>query len=493
MLKYLKAGYPCLWVQTYEQFRILKEAIPLLEGSYKIYIWDLMDGIQMWDKEKKKLVSVNANGPIKDGDSPLKPLEFLTNKDNTKCVLFASNFHKFINAVPVMQKIQNSVPILKSQKIGNHFIILAPTTDIPIELDRFFTIIDYPLPKRDSIENTIKIICNSTSPKQPTPEEPFMTTLVESAQGLTQFELENAMALSLVTDKKLSPEIIMDQKAQLVRKNSSLTLDRHDDTFETIGGLENLKDFARMTIRSPLARGLMLLGVPGTGKSSITKALGKETGLPTLSLDMARLFGSRVGESENKMKQALQVVDAMAPCILRVDEIEKGLSGAHSSHVSDAGTTARVVGSFLQWLQDHTSRVYTIATANEVRTIPTPFLRSERWDAIFFLDLPSPAERDQIFKIWSKFYDITPSKTNPVPDTFNLTGAEIKTMCRISKMCNSSLQEALQYVVPIYKIMDKEIAELREWAKQRAIPASKQEAEITKLAQDRKINLKFDA
>ena len=170
------------------------------------------------------------------------------------------------------------------------------------------------------------------------------------------------------------------------------------------------------------------------------------------------------------MRSALKVVDAMSPAILFIDEIEKGIGGVASSHLSDGGTGARVFGSFLQWLNDHSSQVFTIATSNNIWQLPPEFTRSGRWDAIFFVDLPSPQEREAIWKIWLSHYGL--SEDSPRPKDDNWTGAEIRTACRLAKIFQTSPKDVAQFIVPIALSMGDKIAQLREWAKGRTVPAS---------------------
>jgi len=255
----------------------------------------------------------------------------------------------------------------------------------------------------------------------------------------------------------------------MVKKNASIDILESTDRFDRLGGLEQLKSFALQIAPSPLARGLLLLGVPGCGKSHFAKALGGELEVPTLSLDFGRLFGSLVGQSEARIRQALAVADAMAPCVLMIDEIDKGLSGTGSSHQSDGGVGSRIFGAFLTWLNDHTSQVFVVATTNNISQLPAEFLRAERWDGIFFVDLPTREEREVILKIHAVAYGIALSD---LPDMSAWSGAEIKSLCRIAAMAGTTLKEAARYVVPLSRSMGEKLKTLRDWAESRTIPAS---------------------
>lgn len=217
-------------------------------------------------------------------------------------------------------------------------------------------------------------------------------------------------------------------------------------------------------------KGVLLLGVPGAGKSHFAKTLGKETGRVTINMDFGNLMGGIVGETEQKTRDALAVIDAMEPCILFIDEIEKGLAGT-SGHNGDSGTSKRQGGMFLKWLNDHDSDVYVVATSNSINDLPPEFLRAERWDAIFFVDLPHEEERVAILNIYRKFYSISDEDTQ-IPDIEGWTGAEIRSMCRLASSMEISLMEASQYICPIIKTMGEKIDALRNFATNRAIPAS---------------------
>ncbi|MBI3352657.1 MAG: AAA family ATPase, partial [Nitrospirae bacterium] len=195
---------------------------------------------------------------------------------------------------------------------------------------------------------------------------------------------------------------------------------------------------------------------------------GNELSVPTFSMDFGRMIGSKVGESEERIRRALQIVDAMSPAVLFIDELEKGIGGIKSSNQTDGGTGSRVFGSFLTWMNDHQSRVFVIATTNDISGLPPEFLRAERWDAIFFVDLPTPEEQTDILALHKKAFEI---KDELVPDLAGWSGAEIRSLCRIAAMMKTSLLEAARYIVPLSKSMPDQIDKLRNWAKTRAIAA----------------------
>ena len=460
ILSYHLAGYPVLFVLTQEPHRAERELSALFSAAnVPAYRWDVVDGGPV---------------PLFEGDGafvsstqdPVEVINAFTGLEGGG-VLFLWHYHHFLGSPEVQQAILNA--ILPLQRGGKMLIILAPSVQIPPEIEKVVTVVDFRLPTEDDLRSFLKTFCEV---KKTDLAEEQAEAIVRAGLGLTKAEFMSALALSFERRGGLDVADVLEQKAQLVRKNDVLEFFKpsEEDRFSMIGGLENLKVFLKATAEHPLARGVLLLGVPGTGKSAVAKALGNETGLPVLALDFGRAFGSLVGESEARIRAALKVVDAMAPCILFIDEIEKGLSGVASSHATDGGTGARVFGTFLQWLNDRRSQVYVIATCNDISKLPPEFLRAERWDAIFFVDVPTAEEREQIWRIWLARYGL--AEDVPRPKDEGWTGAEIRTCCRLAAVMGTTPAEAAKFVVPISMSMGEKISQLREWAKTRCIPAS---------------------
>jgi SpoVK/Ycf46/Vps4 family AAA+-type ATPase len=253
---------------------------------------------------------------------------------------------------------------------------------------------------------------------------------------------------------------------------------RGSESFQQLGGLENLKAFCLRAMRrqgegqpNNRPRGVLLLSPPGCGKSQFAKALGNETGRPTVVLDVGALLGSLVGQSESNVRAALKLADAMAPCVLFADEIEKALAGATSSGQTDSGVTARVFGSLLTWLNDHESDVFFVGTCNDASKLPPEFARAERFDGVFFLDLPGKKQREAIWSIYLAQYGLDASQ--PKPDDANWTGAEIKSCCRLASLLDVPLVQAAQNVVPVAVTAGDKIEHLRQWASGRCLSADR--------------------
>ena len=218
-------------------------------------------------------------------------------------------------------------------------------------------------------------------------------------------------------------------------------------------------------------RGVLLLSPPGCGKSQFAKALGNETGRPTVVLDVGALLGSLVGQSESNIRAALKLADAMAPCVLFCDEIEKALAGATSSGQTDSGVTARVFGSLLTWLNDHESDVFFVGTCNDASKLPPEFARAERFDGVFFVDLPGREQKDAIWGIYTRHYGLDAKQARP--DDTNWTGAEIKSCCRLASLLDVPLIQAAQNVVPVAVTAGDKIEALRQWASGRCLSADR--------------------
>jgi len=456
-LDHIKAGFPALWLQTQEPNRAMAEySAEAKKIGFRCYSWDCQAGI----KE-------TGNGFAKPEQDPVSALGFLKSQP-TKSILFLLNFHRFIKATEIIQEISNLIEPYKAS--GKCLVVVSPLSEIPTELEKLFSLLRFELPDRETLLTVLRYMSESSG--KPMPNDAGVERIIESGKGLTSWEFENALALSIIVKKGFDYEIILEQKKQLVKKNSSLVLEDSDETLENLGGMETLKAFCLKVANSPLSKGVLLLGVPGTGKSHFSKGLGKTLGIPTAAMDFGRMFGSLVGESEERIRGALAVVDSFSPCVLRIDEIEKGLSGIQSSGQTDGGTGSRVFSTFLNWLNDHRSRVFVVATCNDIQKMPPEFLRAERWDAIFFVDLPTEKERDTIFNLYRKAYEVK----GTTPDMAGWSGAEIKSLCRIAAMMGTKIEDARQYIMPLSQSMAEKIEELRDWARTRTIPASTPEA-----------------
>ena len=393
--------------------------------------------------------------------------------DDHSALLVLTNFHRFLNSAEIVQALAHQISRGKQNR--TFVVILAPLVQIPIELEKLFVVVEHELPSREQLEEIARSIAVEEGEL---PEAEGLTAVLDSAAGLTRYEAEGAFSLSLVRQRRIEPSVIWELKSQMLKKSGLLTLHRGGEAFADLGGLEALKAFCLRAMRRQgqadslkRPRGVALVSPPGCGKSQFAKALGNETGRPTLVLDIGSLMGSLVGQTESQTRQALRIADAMAPCVLFADEIDKGLSGVASSGQSDSGVTARLFGQFLSWLNDHTSDVFVIVTCNDVTKLPPEFFRSERFDALFMLDLPEAKQRQAIWRIYLDLFGLDSSQG--LPKDVDWTGAEIRSCCRLAALLEVPLIEAAKNVVPVAITAGESVERLRNWAAGRCLAADR--------------------
>lgn len=456
LLDYVHAAFPGLWIETLEPDEAEREIRELASSQgWTCAAWDISRGL------RTAAGTTDATDPL----SVLRSLPALAQPDGT-ALLILHNFHRFLGNIELVQTLLGELQAGKQRR--TFVIVLAPTVQLPLELEKAFVVLEHPLPNREQLGQIAHELLGEDDSRLPT--GPARDALLDAAAGLTRAEAEGAFSLSLARHDTLRPDAIWELKAQSLRKQDLLSLSRSTTGFDALGGLDRLKTFCRQALqsgRSVRARGTLLLSPPGCGKSAFCKALGTEVGRPMLSLDIGRLLGGLVGETEKNIRQALQIADAMAPCILFVDELEKGLSGVHGS--GDSGVSTRLFGTLLTWLAEHESDVFFVGTANDIRRLPPEFTRAERLDAVFFVDLPGPEQRVQIWSLYRREFDIPASQPSPPDDGW--TGAEIKSCCRLSALLGISLGEAAQNVVPVAITSAEAIYDLRQWASGRCLSA----------------------
>jgi hypothetical protein len=457
--EYIAAAFPGIWITSFEHEEAMREIAALCQQEE----WSLAT----WDVDKGLQVGAATASTAPDPLAALRSLPALAKPDSS-ALLVLPNFHRFLGSPKIVQCVANT---LQAGKTARTFvIILSPVVQIPLELERQFVVLDHHLPRRRQLEKIAQGV--ATEPGE-MPAGDDLDRLLDAAAGLTRSEAENAFSLGLIRQNRLVPETVWDLKTQALKKSGLLTLHRGGEKFGDLGGLEAVKEFCVRALghKDPIAspRGILLLGIPGTGKSCLAKALGNEIGRPTLVLDVGALMGSLVGQSESNVRQALKIIDAMAPCVLFVDEVEKALSGVASSGMTDSGVSARLFGSLLVWLSDHKSEVFTVMTCNDISKLPGEFSRAGRFDGIFFLDVPSTAEKSRIWNIYCKYYQLLEQE---LPRSVDWTGAEIRSCCRLAALLNVSLVEAAKQVVPVAATAAESVEHLRTWASGRCLSAS---------------------
>ena len=445
--EYLKAGYPALCLLTQEPQRA-EQMLP--SEGWRFFAWDCIRGIR--DLETNKILD-----EIHD---PVEAVKWLNGFQDT--VLLAHNLHLFLDIPEVVQAIQNG-HIWKST--GCTLVMVSPVIQMRPEVEKFFHVIDLPLPNDDELF-TLQIEIGKNLNKKPNRKA------ARAAKGLLEFEAETAYALSLIKKGYFSTRIITEQKGQMIRKSGLMEF-WEPAAIEDVGGLGNLKSFIENRARAfspenehlPRPKGVLLVGIPGTGKSLSCKATASILGWPLIKLDIGGLKNSLVGESERRMRQATQIIDAFGFAVVWIDEIEKAFAGIKSSGETDAGTTAAMFGHFLTWMSETKTSVLVMAAANNISQLPPEFMRAGRFDATFFVDLPERSERTEIIKIMNRKYK-TDIPLKFVDKLNGYTGAEIEQLAKDSLF--DGFDEAFNNLVPLSRSMREEINSLREWSKTRA-------------------------
>jgi AAA+ superfamily predicted ATPase len=483
---YIKAGYAGLYLISHEEARVEAELKAIATGiEHQLVAWSITEGL-----------IDTAKGTTRECNDPMEVLNAVTDLPEDS-ILLLRDFHQFFDDPnPVLiRRLKDQ--LRGARTTGKTLVVLGCRFNLPPELEREFSVIDIALPGFEELNAVLKGITEST--EQPMPKTEIVSDLVDAARGMTTTEAENAFALSVVESGGLNAALIAREKAQAVKKNGLLELIGSTATLADIGGLDLLKDWLlkRKEAFSPRARkyglpmpkGLLILGIPGTGKSLTAKATAAVLGVPLLKLDAGRIFAGLVGQSESNLRSVIQTAEAIAPVVLWIDELEKGFSGSRSSGATDGGTSARVFGSLISWLQEKTAPVFVVATANDVSQLPPEMLRKGRWDELFFVDLPNREEREIIWNIQvakhgrdTRQFDLA----QLAKSTDGLTGAEIeqvfidamyRAFAEEEEPSDFTIGEVLVDFVPLSKLMAEQITGLRQWAKGRARPATTQPSE----------------
>ncbi|BAZ67419.1 MAG: AAA family ATPase [Pelatocladus maniniholoensis HA4357-MV3] len=471
----LRARYPVIYIPTYEEERlegaIQEEAAN--QGNRPVYTWDFVDGYQG-----------NPNDQGFGRRNPLQALEFVEKIPATAPGVFIlRDYHRFLDDVAISRKLRNLARLLKSQP--KNIILLSPRVAIPDDLTEVLTVVEFPLPSAAEIRSELERLLIATGHS---PSSKFLDDLVRSCQGLSMERIRRVLARAIATHGELQPEdvdLVLEEKRQTIRQTQILDFIPATEQISDIGGLDNLKDWllrrgGAFTERArqyglPHPRGLLLVGIQGTGKSLTAKAIAHHWHLPLLRLDVGRLFAGLVGESESRTRQMIQVAEALAPCVLWIDEIDKAFSGLGSK--GDAGTTSRVFGTFITWLAEKTSPVFVVSTANDIQALPPEMLRKGRFDEIFFVGLPTQEERKAIFNVHLsrlrahniKSYDID----RLAYETPDFSGAEIEQtlieamhigFSQNRDFTTDDILEAASQIIPLARTATEQIQQLQEWA-----------------------------
>jgi len=422
--------------------------------------------------------------------------------DPERRVYVMRDLHKWLGDAVVLRMVRTLAKVLQNEpkETARSMVILTPSGDVPPELAGHATVIDYPLPDRSEIATLLDDLLSQLPAPARDAAAPNGTrdAAIDAAVGLSAEEAANCYARSMVTARKIDPALVSGEKRRVIARERVLTWHDPDERgMAAIGGLDLLKGWltarkAGFTAKArafglPAPKGMLLVGIPGTGKSLTAKCIATAWGMPLLRLDMGALRSKYVGESEGNIRKALQVAEAVAPCVLWLDEIEKALAGA-SGPAGDGGVAADALGAVLSWMQDRAGSVFVVATANDVRALPPELLRKGRFDELWWIDLPTDVERREIIKASMAQYkrqDVRIDVARLSSATAGFTGSEISALVPDAlfaafeanrEITTEDLLQAAGTVSPLSKTAAERIQGLRDWAKGRARPASTPEA-----------------
>ncbi len=487
----IRARYPMLYLLSYEEARVEDAIRRIVNGQKPVHFWSATEPFPT----PGKIHDPYARASLDGHGAALEALNFILKKvrdENVRAVWVLRDFEPYFEQPLIVRRLRDLAFALK--RSYSTLIFLSPLLAIPPALDKDIVVVDYDLPSpRELAEILDEMLLALPEPTRPELDELSRERVIQAARGLTADEAANAFAKSLVASDgaRIEVAVVLAEKKQIIRKSRALEFTEAPSSFESIGGLDRLKGWLKTRGGAfsekardyglPSPRGVLLLGVPGCGKSLTAKAIGQAWNLPLLRFDVGSVFGKYVGESEANLRRALASAEAVAPCVLWIDELEKAFS---STRAEDGGTTMRILGGFLSWLQDKKSDVFVVATANSVELLPPELLRRGRLDEIFFVDLPGPHERAEIFRIHLAKRQREPSNFDLqvlAAHTEGFSGAEIEQVVLSAlyeafeagrDIQTGDIEAAASHMVPLSRTMDEDIARLRDWASTRARPAS---------------------
>lgn len=331
--------------------------------------------------------------------------------------------------------------LLKQELRNTHktIVLIGPQFNLPRELEDDFSIIRHTRPdKHQLMRILLEFVAGVHLEDRLTTDASVRDLIIGASRGLTADQARSSFAKAIIAHEQLDNkaiEFLLDQKKQIIQRNALLEYYDPDVSMDSVGGLSYLKDWLRKRKKAfserarelalPEPKGMLVFGVPGSGKSLTAKAISSMWQMPLLRFDIGRVFGQFVGQSESNMRDALNIAEAISPCILWIDEMEKGFAGASGGHE----TTTRVLGNFLTWMQEKSTTVFVIATANDITKLPPEFIRKGRFDEMFFVGTPNRHEREEILNILLRKYKLDPQNFDIprlVQTSQNRTGAEIE-------------------------------------------------------------------
>lgn len=507
----IRSNRPLIYICTHEEERVWAALETISERKNKdnwtVYGWDITG----------KLVCNNPhaimpqNGEVADQLSILSWFDSLDNStamSDSYTILVLKDFHKFFEhgqisdqmEKQVVRQVRNMCQTYKYKR--KCLIITGITLNLPPELQKLTTIIDWPLPEKEHIKEQVNKMLSAVERRDDL--KSFQTKytseeneeIISSLQGLTLNEIELLNSYIVLTQNKLSPVFMASRKREIIRESGLLDWRESVVNINNVGGMAEFKkwlkkrknafgDDAKEYGLPESIKGVLAVGVQGCGKSRLAEALADYYKLPLLRLDIGSLFSGTLGSTEENIRMAIKVSESVAPCILWCDELEKGFSGSGSSNYTDGGTSSRVFATFLTWMQMKTKPVILFATANDISSLPPELIRKGRFDEIFFVDLPLPEERAEIFDIHLKMRerDVTIFDMDALVEySDGFTGAEIEAAIvdamyvgfddNRREITTSDIVTSLLETVPLSVQMKEQVDALRVWARSRARHAS---------------------
>ena len=499
-----KARLPLLYIETGEEVRAVSAVTDAAQAQrHPRRVWTWTAALGLIDPDGKSVANT-AN--------PARALQHAAGVHDPSVFVFC-DLHAYFGGEhragdpAIIRTVRETALEFRHGDTSRTLVITAPVRVVPPELDEVTHLLDFPLPTADEIRELLETMIENNSSGagriRVQLDDAGREQLVHAALGLSMAEAENAFARAMVDDGSLTADdiaIVLDEKRQVVRKSGVLEFIKTDLDLDDVGGLNNLKRWLSRRNGSwlggardyglPAPKGVLITGVPGCGKSLTAKATAASWGLPLLRLDIGRIFSGLVGSSEQNLRTAIATAEAVAPCILWVDEIEKGFS--NTTGQGDSGTSARVFGTFLTWMQEKRHPVFVVATANNIDALPPEFLRKGRFDEIFFVDLPTTAEREVIWRLQlgSRATDANglgalaedaDEVARLVAASENHSGAEIEQSVvsalyegysTSGPVSASVLDQVVASMIPLAVTQAEEVARIRAWAAERAVRAT---------------------
>lgn len=494
----VQAQYPLIYLVTFEEERAEQTIATIAQQKKpqrRLYTWTVTHGIVEYGQPR--------NSQHSNTVSPEAAIDWAIRQRDAGIYVF-KDLHPFMDSPAVTRCLRDAIASFKSTQ--KTIILMSPVQEIPVELEKEVVVLDFPLPTMGELNQVLSTELEKSRTTASITTE-TREKLLKASLGLTRDESEKVFRKARVVAGKLTEsevDVVLSEKKQLIRRNGILEYIEEDETLDSVGGLEELKHWLHQrsdafTERAreyglPQPKGMLILGVPGCGKSLIAKTTARLWGLPLLRLDIGRVYdGSMVGRSEANLRSALKTAESISPAILFIDEIDKAFAGGAGSADSDGGTSSRIFGTFLTWMQEKTSPVFVMATANRVERLPSEFLRKGRFDEIFFVDLPNAEERKEIFKIHlsKRRRDVSRFDFDQLTKVCEgFSGAEIE-QGLISAMYEAFAQgrefnqldiiASIRATLPLSKTMNEQVTALRDWARQRARPAASSVAEYQRM------------